>query len=188
MISGELCNLRAVERHDTLIIHRWYDDPALMQGWGWSAVARSLESVARDVEAWLALEGTLGRPAALIAETLEGDPVGLVLLHVDRPEARSVELSLLVGESSRWGQGLGGDILNTTLDACFAAWGVHRVAVQVEEENARGLALYRGCGFREEGRLRQAAFHDGRHGDVLLFSLLASEWVADVGSPDPHQS
>jgi hypothetical protein len=26
--------------------------------------------------------------------------------------------------------------------------------------------------------LRQAAFRDGRHADVLLFSLLAGEWSA----------
>ena len=47
-----------------------------------------------------------GRPEALIAESLAGDPIGLVVLRVDRPEARSVELSLLV-DAGRWGQGFG---------------------------------------------------------------------------------
>ncbi len=177
MIPGERINLRAVERRDSPIIHRWFNDPAVMRGWGWSAVARSPESVSHEVEAWLALEPMLGRPAALVAETLEGDAVGLVLLQIDRPEAHSVDLSLLVGDSLNWGTGLGGDLLQTTLDACFAAWGIHRVGVRVEEENARALALYRRAGFQDEGRLRQAAFHDGRHADILLLSLLAPEWA-----------
>jgi RimJ/RimL family protein N-acetyltransferase len=47
----------------------------------------------------------------------------------------------------------------------------------VEEDNARAVALYRSFGFQPEGRLRQAAFCEGRFGDVLLFSLLAAEWA-----------
>ena len=72
--------------------------------------------------------------------------------------------------------------MQTTLEACFDGWGVHRVGVRVEEGNERALALYRRLGFKEEGRLRQAAFRDGRHADVLLFSLLAEEWSAHQDS------
>jgi RimJ/RimL family protein N-acetyltransferase len=177
MIPGETINLRAVERHDVPLLHRWLNDPAVMEGWGWSAPARSLHNVAGQVEDWLAREIMLGRPEALIAESLAGDPVGLVIVRIDRPEARSVELSLLV-DADRRGQGLGTDMMQTILEACFDGWGVHRIGVRVEEDNERALALYRRLGFQEEGRLRQAAFRDGRHADVLLFSLLAEERLA----------
>jgi RimJ/RimL family protein N-acetyltransferase len=183
MIPGELVNLRAIERADTPVVHRWLNDPLVMRGWGLSAAARSLQDAARDVEDWLAQEATLGRPAALIAETLAGEPVGLVVLRVDRPEARSLELSLLVGDPAQWGQGLGADILEAILDACFGGWGVHRLGVRVEEGNERALALDRRFGFLPEGRLRQAAFRDGHHADILLFGLLASEWRAAGESP-----
>jgi RimJ/RimL family protein N-acetyltransferase len=180
MIPGEVVNLRAVERSDAPLIHRWLNEPEVMRGWGWGAAAASLNAVAQMVEAWLAVESPLGRPAALIAETLDGDPVGFVVLRVDRPEAHALELSLLVGDPERWGQGFGGDILCATLDACFADWGIHRVGLRVEEDNARALALYRRFGFHPEGRLRQAAYHDGRYRDVLLFSLLADEWNGET--------
>lgn len=177
MIEGEFVNLRAVERHDTPHIHRWFNDLVVMRGWGWSAPARSLHDVTSQVEAWLAEEPILGRPAALVAETLERDPVGLVILRVERPEARSLELSLLV-DAERWGRGTGTDVLRVALESCFDGWGAHRIAVRVEEDNTRAIALYRRCGFQEEGRLRQAAFLDGEHADILLFSLLAPEWAA----------
>jgi RimJ/RimL family protein N-acetyltransferase len=183
MIPGELVNLRAVERDDSPVIHRWLNDALVMRGWGLSAVARSALEVSREIEAWLAQEEPLGRPAALIAETLEGAPIGLVVLRVERPEARSLELSLLVGDPSRWGQGFGADILQSTLEACFDSWGIHRVGVRVEEDNDRALALYRRFGFQPEGRLRHAAFRDGLHADILLFGLLASEWCAANASP-----
>jgi RimJ/RimL family protein N-acetyltransferase len=179
MIRGELVNLRAVERSDTPLLHGWLNDPAVARGWGWGASAASLNAIAQQVEEWLAVEPVLGRPAALIAETLAGDPVGLVVLRGERPEAHAVELSLLVGDPERWSQGFGGDMLRATLDACFADWGIHRVGLCVEEDNARALALYRRVGFREEGRLRQAAFRDGRYRDVLLLSLLAGEWSGE---------
>jgi len=177
MIPGETINLRAVERQDAPLIHRWFNDPVVMNGWGWSAPARSMHTVADQVEDWLAREIAFDRPEALIAESLAGDPIGLVIVRVDRTEARSVELSLLL-DANRWGQGFGIDIMQTTLEACFEGWGVHRVGVRVEEDNERALALYGRLGFTEEGRLRQAAFCDGRHADVLLFSLLAEEWSA----------
>ena len=177
MIPGETINLRAVERQDVPLLYRWFNDPVVMDGWGWSAPARSMQTVAAQVEEWLAREIAFGRPEALVAESLAGDPIGLVIIRIDRPEARSVELSLLV-DANCWGQGFGTDIMQTTLEACFDGWGVHRVGVRVEEGNQRALALYRRLNCKEEGRLRQAAFRDGRYADVLLFSLLAEEWSA----------
>jgi RimJ/RimL family protein N-acetyltransferase len=155
------------------------NEPAVARGWGWGAAAVSHDAVAALVEEWLAIEIPLGRPSAIIAETLDGDPVGLVVLRNDRPEAHAVELSLLVGDPERWGQGLGADILHAVLDACFADWGILRVGLRVEEDNARALALYRRFRFRDEGRLRQAAYRDGEFRDVLLFSLLAEEWPVE---------
>ena len=181
MIPGETINLRAVERQDAPLLHRWFNDPVVMDGWGWSAPARSMNMAAAQVEEWLAREIAFGRPEALIAESLAGDPIGLVIVRVDRLEAGSVELSLLV-DADRWGQGFGIDIMQTSLEACFDGWGVRRVGVRVEEGNERALALYRRLGFKEEGCLRQAAYRDGRHADVLLFSLLADEWSTHHGS------
>src|SRR5215216_1459323 len=181
MIPGESINLRAVERHDVPLIHHWFNDPVVMDGWGWSAPARSIQHVAGQVEDWLARELAFDRPEALIAESLAGDPIGLVVARIERLEARSVELSLLV-DAAYWGQGFGMDMMQTILDACFGGWGVHRIGVRVEEGNERALALYRRLGFKEEGRLRQAAFRDGRHADLLLFSLLAEECPAQNDS------
>ena len=181
MIPGETINLRAVERQDASLIHRWFNDPVVMAGWGWSAPARSMHTVADQVEEWLAREVAFGRPEALVAESLVGDPIGLVIVRIDRPEAHSVELSLLV-DADRWGQGFAIDMMQTTLEACFDSWGVRRIGVRVEEGNERALALYRRLGFKEEGRLRQAAFRAGRHADVLLFSLLSGEWSAHQDS------
>ncbi len=186
MIQGEFVNLRAVEREDVARITAWLNEPATMRGWGWSAAAVSRFEISQRVEGWLADEAVVGRPLALVIETLTGEAVGLVVLMPDRAEAHAVELSLLIGDPARWGAGLGSDALETVLDACFAGWNLHRVWLRVEVANERAHCLYQRHGFVHEGTLREAAFLDGRYQDVAILGLLAREWLArdEVPSPD----
>jgi RimJ/RimL family protein N-acetyltransferase len=177
MIRGELVDLRAVDRSDAATLHGWFNDPAVMRGWGDSAPATSMAEVQRQLESWLAEEGAQGRPAALVIDTPDGEALGIVVLRTERPEARGVELSLLIGDAERWGQGLGTDAIQTVLDACFGGWNLHRVWLRSEAWNVRAHRLYERCGFRQEGVQRQAAFLDGRYEDVVLFGLLAEEWA-----------
>ena len=81
MIRGELVNLRAVERPDATILHRWLNDPATIRGWGLSAPAISLAEVQRQVEGWLGKVAALGRPVGLVVEPR---PLAGVHLAVDR--------------------------------------------------------------------------------------------------------
>lgn len=185
MIPGERTNLRAMERADVPALHRWLNAPEALRGWGDSVAAVSQQEVARRVEGWLAEEATRNRPAAFVVETLAGAPVGMVVVAVDRPEARSVELSLLL-DPAHWGHGYGTDAMETILDACFSAWNLHRVTLHCEAGNDRARRLYAKLGFTEEGTLREAAFIDGAYADVLVLGLLAEAWNRPV-RPAEHR-
>jgi RimJ/RimL family protein N-acetyltransferase len=176
MIHGELLNLRAVERMDAALIHRWFNDPTVMRWWGVPEATSSLADIQRRIEDWIADEARLDRPACFLAETLEGEMVGLVILKDFDPTHRSIQLSLMIGESSRWGQGLGSDLVRTVVDASFDAWNLHRVWLRSEAGNERAHSVYRKCGFMQEAVLREAVFFDGRYHDVLVFSILEDEW------------
>jgi RimJ/RimL family protein N-acetyltransferase len=178
VIRGELLNLRAAERGDALLLHRWLNDPDVMRGWGSPDHTVSLAEIGQRLESWLQEEAALGRPSCLLAETLEGEPVGFALISLYQSEPRAVELSLMIGDPTRWGQGLGGDLLRAILGACFETWGLHRVWLRTEAGNARAHRLYQANGFVHEGTLREAAFLDGRHENVLVYGLLAPEWLA----------
>lgn len=181
MIRGELVNLRAVERSDAPCLYRWFNDPEVMRYWGLADATVSLAELQRRLEEWLAREAELGRPAAFIIETLDGEPLGLLLTSGESQQHRSLELSLVIGERERWGRGLGTDALEAFLDACFAQWGIHRVWLRSEAFNERAHRLYRRCGFRQEAVLRQASFVDGQFHDVLIFSRLADDSPPQVG-------
>lgn len=175
MIRGEMVNLRAVERSDASSLYRWLNDPEVMRYWGLADATVSLAEIQRRIEEWLAREAELGRPAAFVMESLEGEPLGFLLTSRESQQHRSLEISLLIGERERWGQGLGTDALEAFLDTCFAQWGIHRVWLRSEAYNERAHRLYRRCGFQQEAVLRQASFVDGQFHDVLIFSRLASD-------------
>lgn len=175
MIRGELTNLRAIERPDAAALFRWLNDPDVMRHWGAGEAVVSRSAVETDIEKWLHQEQSLGHPAAFLIESLEGDPIGFAVLTQDRRQDRSVELSLLIGEPSRWGAGLGTDALEALVDACFCQWSMHRISARSEAFNVRAHRWLRRAGFTQEGVLRDASFFDAQFHDQLLFGLLESD-------------
>ena len=171
MLQGELTNLRAVERDDLELIHRWLDDPELMRWWGYGARAASLASVQEGVEQWSVLERGLGHPVAFVIESLAGEPLGLLILsdvqHVDR----SAELSCFL-EAAHRDRGVGQDALETLIDAAFEQWNYHRLTAHCEAHNERAHAFFEGNGFLLEGRLQEARFIDGGWSDILVFGRI----------------
>lgn len=175
MLRGELTNLRAVERTDGHTLYRWFNDPAVMEGWGLPDATVSLNEVQRRLEGWLAAEERLQHPAGFIIEDLDGVELGFALLNgYEAPDA-ACELSLLIGDPRDWGRGYAADALATLIDTCFAHWQVFRLWLRVEPGNERAVRLYERCGFTREAVLRDASYHDGRYSDLWLYSLLKTD-------------
>jgi ribosomal-protein-alanine N-acetyltransferase len=53
---------------------------------------------------------------------------------------------------------------------------LNRIEAQVHPNNERSIALLTRLGFKEEGRLRQAAYWNNEYQDLLQFSMLSCEW------------
>jgi len=175
VLRGELVNLRAVDRHDSDSIYRWLNNPDVMRCWGLPSSTPSLTEVQRQVEDWLDQEGRLGRPACLIIETLEAEVIGFVPFGEYKRDSRSMELSLMIGEPGWWGRGVGTDVLETVIAACFDDWNLRRLWARSEALNERAHRLFKRFGFFHEATLRDASYFEGQYHDVLVFGLLASD-------------
>lgn len=175
MIRGEFLNLRAIDRYDDETLYLWFNDPRVMRGWAEPDPIVSRSEVQRRIEGWLAEEAELGRPTAVMAVDLNGEPVGLAILSLASWQDRSVELSFLIGEPDRWNEGLGSDLVTVVVDTCFSTWNFERVVARSEAFNERAHRLLRRCGFVEEARLREARFMEGAYHDILVFGCLRRE-------------
>jgi RimJ/RimL family protein N-acetyltransferase len=67
------------------------------------------------------------------------------------------------------------------LDFAFSQMNLHRVYLRVFEDNQRALHCYEKCGFKPEGRLREAHFANGKYKDELVMGILRHEFVRAQG-------
>ncbi|MCH7511921.1 MAG: GNAT family N-acetyltransferase [Chloroflexi bacterium] len=82
----------------------------------------------------------------------------------------------------------GGDAIVTLLRFAFHEMNLNRVWLHVFEFNERARASYKKCGFREEGRLRQHYYAEGRYWDVFVMAILRDEFEALHGGSQEQAS
>jgi RimJ/RimL family protein N-acetyltransferase len=173
MIYGQKTRLRRIERQDIPTFVRWFGDPDVRE---FLVINRPISSA--EEEKWferkLAEEGS----EIFAIETMDGTHIGNIELFDINERNRHAELGIVLGEKAYWGQGYGSDAIRTLLRFGFEEMNLHRVYLCVYEDNARGIRAYEKCGFRHEGRLREANYRKGRYYDELIMGILRHEFAA----------
>jgi RimJ/RimL family protein N-acetyltransferase len=117
----------------------------------------------------------------------DGALLGVVyLLGIDWVH-RSAELGLLVGEKSWWGRGVGTEATRRAIEHAFGDLNLHRVSLEVFEDNVPALRAYEHAGFVREGLKREAVYKDGRYRSVVVMGVLRGEerlGIPEEGAPD----
>jgi RimJ/RimL family protein N-acetyltransferase len=175
MIYGKRLRLRAPERADIPRFVAWLNDPEVIAG-----LAIHLPMGQAEEENWF--EGMLKRPPAehpLTMEIRQGEgwlPIGNIgLMDIDWRN-RSAEVGILIGEKAYWNQGYGREAMQMMLKHGFETLNLNRIFLRVYETNPRAVRSYEQAGFVHEGRQRQAEHRQGKYCDVLMMSVLRSEW------------
>ena len=75
-------------------------------------------------------------------------------------------------------QGYGRDAVAVLLDYAFDKRNLHRVQLEVLADNDAALSAYKASGFVEEGRLREHAYTAGSFVDLVVMSVLRTDWLA----------
>jgi RimJ/RimL family protein N-acetyltransferase len=177
MIYGERVRLRAVEREDVKKYYDWVNDPEVTHG-----LSLHLPLSSADEERWFE-RVTQGDPneKPLAIEARDGDGWRLIgncgVFGIEWVNS-SGELGIMIGDKSAWDKGYGTEVMKLLLRHCFETLNLNRVYLRVYADNARARRAYAKAGFVEEGRMRQAVFKHGKYDDVVLMSVLRSEWPA----------
>ncbi len=95
--------------------------------------------------------------------------VGLVnIAWIDR----SVEIAILIGDKSVWGQGVGSEVCMILKNYCFDRLNMHRVWMGVTSTNQPMLKIAQNLGMKKEGYFKDALYKEGRYLDVVQWSVL----------------
>ena len=178
MIYGDRIRLRAVTRSDLPQFVEWLNDPEVRAG-----LLTYLPLSIENEENWF--ENMIKSPAVqhpMVIEVRSGEEwkmIGDCGFHIIDWRNRSAEIGIFIGEKSYWNQGYGTEVMRLLLKHGFNTLNLNRIALEVFETNRRAIRTYEKAGFVHEGRRRQDIFQEGRFIDVLLMSVLRSEWQDD---------
>jgi RimJ/RimL family protein N-acetyltransferase len=173
MLIGDRVTLRLVEEEDLALLVRWRNTPRI-----WDCFFNKFPIAMGAQRDWYAqLRQSTTYKLFMICSAPASVPVGTIGLdHLDFVD-RSAELGgLLIGEDADLGKGYAKEAMRLLLEYCFMRLNLHRVYAHIYAHNEPSVRLFRRSGFEDEGRLREARFDRGAYRDVLVMSILASEY------------
>jgi RimJ/RimL family protein N-acetyltransferase len=175
VLTGELVRLRGLRDEDLPQLTRWEADPATMTTLSNWVVPPSEASARERIAKWCANDKD---GVGFAVETLDDPPVlvGSIQLMGARAKDRCATLGIALGRD-HLGRGYGTDATRVLVAYGFREMGLHRIQLGVAPFNQAGIRAYEKAGFTEEGRHREAVWHDGRWYDEVLMSLLDHEWA-----------
>jgi RimJ/RimL family protein N-acetyltransferase len=178
VLVGQRVRLRGVREADLASLSGWLMDPAIAMMQTYRALPVSEATAKAKFANWSSNER---EDVGFAVETRDADPVlvGHVSLFGVRPKDGCATLGIGLGREFV-GQGYGSDAVRVMVSYGFREMGLHRVQLEVSAFNTAGLRAYVRAGFTEEGRRREAIYHDGQWYDDVLMGILRAEWSPRV--------
>jgi RimJ/RimL family protein N-acetyltransferase len=173
VLDGKRVTLTPLRKADMRVLFRWINDRAqVLLNAPYHPVSQT------EHRTWF--EGLHKRKDVFvygIRRRVDMTLIGSCQLHSIHPIHRSAELQIRIGEVRARGKGYGTEALRLLLDFGFRDLNLHRIYLHVFKTNTRAIRLYKKCGFRTEGVLREHAWVDGEFVDVLVMAKLRAEHV-----------
>lgn len=176
-------SLRELNRNDLATITKWRNDRQIIENLGTPFRYIGSEVDIKWFDNYLATRANNVRLAICAGDKEE--IIGAVYLLAIDWLNRSGELALWIGKKSAQGKGAGEFACREILKHAFLEINLNRVFLTVLNENIKATNLYRKIGFKEEGRLRQAVYKNGKYEDLLQMGILACEYL-DQSNSDRH--
>lgn len=126
-----------------------------------------------DIVNWINFHNNNKDEVLLVVEdTSAGKLIGHVGLYKIDRQARKAEYGILIADDASQGKGYGTKCTIMMVNYAFKILGMHKVTAEVLNENAASLAMFKKCGFSEDGCLRDDIYKNDRYYDVICMSIL----------------
>ncbi len=178
MIIGDQIRLRAVEKEDLPFFVKWLNDPEVRRG-----LALTMPLSLAEEEEWFAnmlKQSPFEHPLAI---EIQPNPKKEEWIFVGNCgfigidwQNRLAEMGIHIGEKEYWNQGFGTKAILLLMKHGFENLNLHRLWLRVFETNQRAIRSYENAGFTLEGKYREAQYFEGKYVDVMIMSVLRTEW------------
>lgn len=178
LLKGKKVELRTVDPQKAKLVNEWFNDPHITKNLNWGIIPMSVEASRQFAERNQRPTST-DRVFSIHALDLpEGTEtyIGHIGLHRIDWQNRVAELGIVIGKREHLSNGYGSDAIQTLLQFAFMEMNLNRVFLHHFAFNERGHHAYLKAGFKEEGRMRQQIFRNGKYWDVIFMGILKEEF------------
>ncbi|MFS0722867.1 GNAT family N-acetyltransferase [Paenibacillus sp. 1P07SE] len=178
-LHGARIMLREYRLQDLPYMRAWVNNPVITCG---LSDAFLYPHTMHETETFLhrVMEGEGGHRGFIIAHRDSEDYIGqLDLFEIDWKN-RMAEMGIVIGDPADHGRGYGREAIGVLQQFVYHELGLNRLQLEVHEDNRAAIQCYQHCGFREEGRLRQRHYRQGRYTDLLLMGQLREDYDRQI--------
>ena len=130
----------------------------------------------RDTGRWLGSRADqYDRADFAVLNAATGAFVGEVVLNEFSADDASADFRILLSGPAVYGKGYGTAATKMAVRYGFDCVGLHRVSLEAFDVNPRAQRVDEKCGFRAEGRKRDALLDGGRWHDSIIMGILATD-------------
>lgn len=178
-LFGTRIMLREYRKDDLPWIRQWVNNPDIVSTLSDIFLyPHALESTEAFLNA--VMDGTSDSRGFVIADLATEAYIGQLNLDSIDWKNRVGRIGIVIGDPEHLGLGYGTEAMRLLIRFAFREMNLNRLELDVYDFNDRAYRCYLNCGFKEEGRLRERQYKNGRYVDVIQMGLLKSEWKEDL--------
>jgi RimJ/RimL family protein N-acetyltransferase len=102
--------------------------------------------------------------------------IGNCAIHNIDSKNRTCTCGITIGEKDYHNKGYGTEAMEMLVEYGFNTLNMNRIGLTVYDFNIRAFKAYQKAGFIEEGRKRQARYHNGKYYDEIIMGILREDW------------
>lgn len=174
-MEKEKIRLRALTKEDAKTSWKWRNNDDVKYFYSGHPFPVNVEKE----EAWLSKLIDSDIPLASFGiDEIETDKfIGMSFLKNINLIHRNAEIAIFIGDQNATGKGFAKEATLKTIDFAFNELNLNRIYLVVQDDNFNAIKLYEKCNFVKEAVLREANFKKGKYVDVIMMSILRSEYT-----------
>lgn len=171
-LSGSLIYLRPWQEEDVDLLFKGINDPAVRETL-FTYRPKSKYELMEEIKKDLLNDKSI---MLTICECSSSQPVGMTAFYRIDYVSRAAIFFLSIYDSAKWHMGYGSEATRLMVEYAFNCLNLNRIQLHVASENQKAVSVYEKCGFKMEGTLREAMYHNNRYVDFFVMSILRSDF------------
>ena len=170
-IIGEKVYLRAVKPGDEEMIARIENHPD-PRSTLFYALPTTVEQIKERIDSFLTDPNVI---IFIICRKDDDQPIGITAFFRIDWVGRMAIFYIGIADKINWAKGYGSEATKLMVDYAFNTLNLNRIQLHVYVDNEPAVKVYKKIGFKVEGTLREAMYHNGAFCDFYVMGLLRSD-------------